>query len=122
MKKFIAFLSLVILLFVAGCGSSERVAQYEEFAQCVSDRGAVMYGAYWCPHCQNQKKAFGKKAFENVNYVECDPAGKDGNPELCRQKNVSNFPTWIFQDGERMEGEIALRVLASKTKCELPTL
>ncbi|MEK9176664.1 MAG: hypothetical protein AAB923_00015, partial [Patescibacteria group bacterium] len=32
------------------------------FAQCLKDNGAVFCGAYWCPHCQNQKKLFGTSA------------------------------------------------------------
>ena len=37
--------------------------------------GAQMFGAYWCPHCQEQKKKFGD-AFSAVDYVECDPGGE----------------------------------------------
>ena len=25
------------------------------FARCLKEKQAVFYGAFWCPHCQNQK-------------------------------------------------------------------
>ncbi len=28
------------------------------FAKAVKDSGAIMYGAYWCPHCLAQKQLF----------------------------------------------------------------
>jgi thiol-disulfide isomerase/thioredoxin len=30
--------------------------KYDEFAKCLTDNGAKFYGAFWCPHCQAQKK------------------------------------------------------------------
>ena len=28
--------------------------KYDGFARCLGDRGVKMYGAWWCPHCQEQ--------------------------------------------------------------------
>lgn len=44
--------------------------KYDAFARCLSDRGVKMYGAYWCPHCQDQEKEF-SASFEYAPYVEC---------------------------------------------------
>jgi hypothetical protein len=93
--------------------------QYDEFAQCLTEKGAVMYGAYWCPHCLNQKKMFGR-SWQFVNYVECDRRGDNANPELCAANNVEGYPTWIFADGTRLTGELSLKVLGDKTGCDLP--
>ena len=41
-----------------------------------------MYGAYWCPHCQAQKKVFGE-SFQYVPYVECTQQ----NRAVSRKKN-----------------------------------
>src|SRR6266700_8112952 len=49
-----------------------KVSTLDGFAQCLKDRGAKMYGAWWCPHCADQKEMFGF-AFQYVNYVECSP-------------------------------------------------
>jgi hypothetical protein len=32
--------------------------KYDLFAQCLKDKDAKFYGAFWCPHCQNQKAMF----------------------------------------------------------------
>jgi len=69
-----------------------------------------MYGAYWCPHCAEQKKLFGS-AFDYVNYVECDPKGKDANPALCQQKGIGGFPTWEIGN-DLYEGTRSLQELA----------
>src|SRR3989344_3569664 len=36
-----------------------KPGKYDPFAQCLTDNGAKMFGAYWCPHCSDQKKMFG---------------------------------------------------------------
>lgn len=37
---------------------------------------------------------FGKKAVAQLNYIECDPRGKDPKPELCQAAKIQNFPSW----------------------------
>lgn len=86
----------------------------DAFAQCLSDKKVIMYGAYWCSHCQNQKKLFGS-SFAYVPYVECTQDVKK-----CEEQKVTGYPTWVFADGGRFEGEISLEDLASKTGCTLP--
>ena len=66
--------------------------------------GAVFYGAYWCPHCQEQKEAFGASA-GRLPYVECDPRGADARPDLCQAAGVRAYPTWVI-GGQKLEGEI----------------
>ena len=105
-------------LLLAACGTSGG-EQYIGFAQCLTQKGVTMYGAYWCPHCANQKKLFGA-AFDEVNYVECDPRGKDANPTLCLQKKIKRYPTWEYPDGTREEGEKTFKQLSLKSGCELP--
>lgn len=73
--------------------------------------GAKQYGAYWCPHCQQQKQLFGKAAFDLVNYVECDPQGPDPQPQLCRQLGITSYPTWEIQ-GKFYSGLQSLEALA----------
>ena len=79
-------------------------------AKHLRDEGAVMYGAFWCPHCADQKRLFGD-AFEYVSYVECDARGEDANPALCEFKGIAGYPTWEI--GEQLyEGAIPLGELA----------
>ena len=35
--------------------------KYDGFAQCLKDKGATFYGAFWCPHCKAQKALFFKQ-------------------------------------------------------------
>ncbi|KKU51184.1 MAG: hypothetical protein UX74_C0031G0007 [Parcubacteria group bacterium GW2011_GWA2_47_10b] len=91
----------------------------DAFAQCLNDKGAIFYGAYWCPHCQNQKKMFDTSA-KLLDYVECSTPDGRGQLSICKDKEIKGYPTWIFADGSRESGEIALSHLAEKTGCELP--
>ena len=95
------------------------VSTLDSFAQCVSAKGAKMYGAWWCPHCADQKELFGF-AFQYVNYVECSPAGERTMNDTCKQAGIKNFPTWQYPDGSRTEGAQPLETLAQKTGCKLP--
>lgn len=63
-------------------------------ARHLTDVGAKEYGAFWCPHCYDQKQLFGKEAFAIIDYVECDPKGKNPRPQLCEQAGITGFPTW----------------------------
>ena len=93
--------------------------KYDAFAQCLKDKGALFYGAFWCPHCQTQKKMFGSSV-KFLPYVECSTA--DGSAQLreCTEKKIEGYPTWVFKDGSRLTGEIPLKQLAEKTSCQLP--
>src|ERR1700756_4791741 len=55
-------------------GLRHRHNRYDDFARCISAKGAKMYGAFWCPHCEEQKEQFGS-SFQYVNYVECGVKG-----------------------------------------------
>ena len=105
----------LLIFFVSSAGS--KPGPYDTFAQCLTEKDVVMYGAYWCPHCANQKKMFGS-SFKYVTYVECDSKGKDAQPELCLQKGVESYPTWEI-NGAMQSGEIPLPVLAEKSGCLL---
>ena len=60
--------------------------------------GARMYGAFWCPHCFEQKQLFGQEAIEIMPYVECHPEGKNPNPKACADAGIKSFPTWVIND------------------------
>lgn len=66
----------------------------EALATHLTATGAKEYGAFWCPHCHEQKELFGKSAAAKLNYVECDPKGANAQTDLCRQVGITSFPTW----------------------------
>ena len=63
-------------------------------AKHLTAKGAVIYTAYWCPHCHEQKELFGKEATAELNVVECAPDGRNSKAELCKAKRISGFPSW----------------------------
>jgi len=82
-------------------------------AQHLTATNAKMYGAYWCPHCLDQKKAFGD-AKKLVPYVECDPKGENPQPALCQQKGIKGYPTWEI-NGKMLSGQRSLDELATES-------
>ena len=63
-------------------------------AEHLKAKGAVMYTAYWCPHCHEQKELFGKEATAKLTIVECAPDGVNSQRALCELKKIEGFPTW----------------------------
>jgi hypothetical protein len=93
----------------------------DAFAKCLSDRGVKMYGAYWCPHCQEQKEKFGA-SFAYAPYVECGIKGDlHGVAQVCRDAGIKHYPTWQFPPtGERVERVFTLEELSDRTGCAVP--
>ena len=91
----------------------------DAFAQCLNTKGARMYGAYWCPHCSDQKEMFGA-AFQYAPYIECGIKGSRAIQPVCTQASITHFPTWEFASGARVEGPHALEFLSQETGCPLP--
>ena len=88
--------------------------QKVEFAKFLSENNIIMYSAYWCPHCHDQKQLFGKEAVKELKVVECAKDGKDNEYELCQTKGISGFPSWEI-NGEIISGTRDLNELATKT-------
>src|SRR3990167_6422137 len=106
----------VVFLLVVGLGiwNKTQPGKYDAFAQCLGEKGAVFYGAFWCPHCQEQKALFGRSADE-LPYTECSaPNGKD-QLEVCKEAGIKSYPTWVLQDGEVLHGTQTPQTLAEKT-------
>ena len=122
-KKLIFIWSLVIIIIALGIylliKANNKPGELDEFTKCLKDRGAVFYGAFWCPHCQNQKAMFGKSA-KLIPYVECSTPDGKNQLQICKDKNIEGYPTWEFSDNSRLSGEIPLDQLAEKTGCQLP--
>lgn len=103
---------VVIVFWLAGSGGKVEAGTVE-LAACLASKNITMYGADWCSHCQNEKKAFGD-AFKRVPYVECPD-----NPQKCIDAGIKGYPTWIWPDGKRLEGEQGLEKLAKESGCPL---
>lgn len=120
---------IIAILIIGGIAyyiSSRPVPNYDNLAKCLAEKNATMYGACWCPHCADQKKAFGT-SFQYINYVECiqEPNGicpREGGgsqTSACTNASINGYPTWIFGDGKRLEGFTPLDQLAETAGCSL---
>ncbi len=84
-------------------------------AKHLASKGIKEYGAFWCPHCFEQKQLFGKEAAAILKdqkvYVECDPQGTKPDPKACSAAGIKGFPTWII-NGQQHSGTQTLEELA----------
>tara|TARA_Y100001968_G_scaffold41267_1_gene31382 strand:- start:143 stop:1084 length:942 start_codon:yes stop_codon:yes gene_type:complete len=85
-----------------------------KLAEHLTKEGAVMYNAYWCPHCHDQKEMFGKEATEKLNLVECAKDGINNKRDLCEAKGITGFPSWEI-NGSIDSGVKSLEELADLT-------
>ena len=79
---------------VAPLVTSESSPATIALAKHLTAGGAVMYSAYWCPHCHEQKELFGKEASKLLTVVECAADGENNQADLCRSKGLQGFPSW----------------------------
>ncbi|MBE9096803.1 vitamin K epoxide reductase family protein [Tychonema sp. LEGE 07203] len=73
--------------------------------------GAKMYGSFTCDRCQAQKESFGKEAAQIINYIECNPQGKNARRDLCEAAKIQGTPTWEI-NGKFYQGQKSLQELA----------
>ena len=93
--------------------------KYDTLAQCVADKGVKFYGAWWCPHCRDQKAVFGASA-KLLPYIECyAPGNQSVQLSLCKDAGIKSYPTWEFADGSREVKVFTVEELAEKTSCPL---
>ena len=96
-----------------------QTSRLDAFARCLTGKQAKMYGAFWCSHCEAQKEKFGS-SFQYAPYIECGIKGSKAIEPVCTAAGIKRFPTWIFADGARVEGEHELEFLGEQTGCSLP--
>ena len=85
-----------------------------DFARFLNENKIIMYSAYWCPHCNDQKQLFGKQAVEELIIVECAKDGKNNQYKLCQEKGIEGFPSWEINKGI-YSGTMSLDELAKMT-------
>ncbi len=104
------------VMLLAGCGAQSdgaadgAIAYEAQLAGHLTATGGVMYGAYWCPHCADQKAMF-SDSVDLMPYVECAADGENAQPELCQQRGIEGYPTWEI-DGQLYPGVRSLDELA----------
>lgn len=101
--KILAITTIVIIIAIAAIGYAMlSPGQYDSFAKCLTENGAVMYGEDWCKYTNAQKAMFGK-SFKHINY------------EIKSDLRVR--PTWVI-DGKEYETVQSFERLSALTGCE----
>ncbi len=129
-----AFILSIIIFFLAGWFFIQKnaygdVSRYDnptqetqaQLANCLTEKGWVMYSSFTCSACRAQHKAFGK-AFKDIKVIECNPNAPNNQVELCLKRKIRKTPTWILEKNEkeikRIEGYQLLENLAPASGCE----
>lgn len=104
-KKKIIAISIAVLLLLGSLITYSWLSpgKYDNFAKCLTEKGAVMYGEDWCQYTQGQKNMFGK-SFKYINYKV--------------KKDLRKRPTWII-DGKKHETVQSFQRLSALTGCEI---
>ncbi|MBI2658297.1 hypothetical protein HYX08_06425 [Candidatus Woesearchaeota archaeon] len=110
-SKYYAFAAVIGIILIAiiaySVYSGTRPGPYDSFAKCLTEKGAVMYGAMdWCKYTQGQKAMFGR-SFRHIDYHEFD--------EL---PGIKTTPTWVI-NGEWHENVQTFDKLAALTGCRV---
>ncbi len=120
--KTMAGAGIVVVLLLLGMSYGIKGYQgtlpgeYDALATCLVDKGVKFYGAFWCPHCKEQKAEFGNSA-KLLPYIECSTPDTKGVLPVCVEADIKGYPTWIFPDGSRENRVMTPEELGAKTSC-----
>lgn len=106
----ISIVSIAFALIAGGFGfsylNSLKPGPLDELAQCLTDKGAIMYGASFCQYSLAQKKMFGNSA----RYLDVR--------DFSENPNVETTPTWLI-NGNYYKNVQTFDRLSSLTGCKV---
>lgn len=107
---------LVVVGLIVGAGIvlPNQPDKLDGFASCLKDKGATFYGAFWCPHCQNQEALFGRSE-RLLPYIECSNPDQSST-QVCIDKNIISYPTWVFSGGFTVNSSSAPKICENGSK------
>lgn len=128
MKRLFLFVCALLLAVSLVPARAEKV---DQFAECLAKSGAVMWSAWWCPHCLRQLQAIDpsvtredmqntEKLRQKFPFVTECADHTTGKANGACPNNLRGVPTWGFKDGSRLSGAQPLETLSAKTECALP--
>ncbi len=94
---------LLVIAIAVPAYMMSRPGIWDGFAQCLTDKGAVMQGEEWCQYTQAQKGMFGK-SFKYINYQI--------------KEDLAFRPTWVI-DGQQYQKVQSFERLGALTGCPL---
>jgi len=106
----ISIVSMVAALVIAGIGvgfiNANKPGPLDDFAKCLTEKGAIMYGAPLCKYTAGQKAMFGN-SMRLIDYRD-----------FTKDPNVKITPTWLI-NGAYYQNVQTFDGLADLTGCEL---
>ncbi|MEK6949145.1 MAG: hypothetical protein AABX34_02915 [Nanoarchaeota archaeon] len=111
-KKIIIISIVSVLLILAGIGigvgfaNSNKPGPVDDFAKCLTEKGAIMYGAPLCRYTAAQKAMFGN-SMKLIDYRD-----------FTEDPNVEITPTWLI-NGAYYQNVQDFDRLASLTGCKI---
>ena len=113
-KYFIISLFLLIVIFSILTINSymKKPGEFDKFAQCLTEKGAVIYGNDYCQYTVKQLGMFGKSK-KYLNYIKCID-----DEQLCNEKSVKITPTWEI-NGKMYEQVQSFEKLSVLSECEI---
>ena len=112
-SKIIVF-SLIVVIFLSvivySIVSRKSNVSAETVAECLSEKGAVLYASQYCVHCQEQKKMFGS-SLNKINMVECSTQVAE-----CEKAGITAYPTWLI-GGREFLGTKDMKTLYELAEC-----
>ena len=117
-KKKRVYILIVLILAIIGIISYTlyvrgQPGKYDDFAKCLTEKGAVIYGNDFCSYTTKELNWFGSSK-KYLNYVKCID-----NKEVCDSKEVEKTPTWEI-NGKTYSGVQGFKKLAEVSGCALP--
>lgn len=86
-------------------------------AECLAQKGVILYSAWWCSSCEMQLEYFGVAAVKKLNVVQCSPPDDYTILEQCSGRGIDRIPTWTRSDGAKIFGVTELVRLAQWSGC-----
>ncbi len=114
-RKILMITAAIAIAAVIGFLAYSKMASaksLDSFADCLTKKGAVIYGNEWCKYTQRQKNMFGN-SFTNLKYVICDQ-----QKSLCDEKQITTTPTWEI-DGKMHQEVQSIETLSRLTGCQV---
>lgn len=96
----IIMIAIIALMTMVVRGSSVS-GKYDSLTQSLAKEGVSFFGAFWCPHCQEQESwldASRQKLAAIGLYKECSNPDQSQTP-ICIANKIESYPTWVFPKG-----------------------
>ena len=119
-KKAHLILALILIVIISYSTwthyQNQKPGKYDSFAQCLTEKGMLFYGAFWCSHCAEQKELFGK-SIRYINYIECSTPDGNGKMPICEAAHIKGYPTWADANGTHYANVQQLDQLSAISGC-----